>query len=144
MFYQGCARNSLFLHVFTCPYMFWAKKGPPDIEREGKRERERERGREIKAPGFPACPQSLQRNFRFKPAWVRPLLLGAVVLGPYAGPCCLESSLNYEILNLVFFKHVIGSRDLISQVKNHQSSRSRQVNMCIYLVNNYYKLLQGR
>ena len=41
--------------------------------------------------GFPACSPSLQRSFRFKPSRLRPLLLGGVVLGPYAGPCVFRT-----------------------------------------------------
>ena len=47
--------------------------------------------RDIKAPGFPAYPLSLQRSFRFNPAWVRPLLLGGMDPGPYAGPCLFRT-----------------------------------------------------
>ena len=49
------------------------------------------RERDIKAPRFPAYPLSLQLcSFRFEPAWVRPLLLLGMVLGPYAGPWLLR------------------------------------------------------
>ena len=35
------------------------------------------------------------------------------------------------------FEHEIESRVLMSQVKNHQSSRSRQENICISVIYNY-------
>ena len=56
-------------------------------KKEEERERGKERKREIKTPGFPAYPLSLQLcSYRFKPAWERQLLLLGMVLGPYAGP----------------------------------------------------------
>ena len=74
-----------FYMFFLC---FFFKRGEACLlkeEEEGERGEVREK--ENKASGFPAYPLFLQRSTRFKPALVRPLLLGGMVLGPYAGPC---------------------------------------------------------
>ena len=82
---QLCGQLALVVNPSCFPPSGW----PKEEEEEG--ERGKERKEEIKTPAFPACPPSLQRSFRFKLAWVCPLLFGGVVLGPYAGPCLFKT-----------------------------------------------------
>ena len=60
-------------------------------EEEEEEEVEGERGKEseggIEHQVSRRSPSSLRRSIRFKPAGMRPLPMGGVVLGLYAGPC---------------------------------------------------------